>query len=414
MSKKVLFICGGGSLPRKDGNGNAVLTFGIVNVLLKLGFEVVITPVSIRCTKDKLKTDLLFLEEQLGVSVIQFQLLLHPKSNSLKKWNTWKRLFITNEDVDYFYSKIDAHELLEHIQGGDYTHVYGYDWDAVSLLSFLGQEYTTIISLVDILDVFFESKRKLLFKKLSLQTPLDILSWALGKNKVNVGYEYLKACDLIVEHASQHADQLREKGFTNVFYIPHPILKKTLSENQATNSKVIISMIGSLKGVSSQLGYHFFVNELYPQVMARLQEVTYDFEFRVIGYGQLPSHLHNTLKQLKYVNFLGFVENVEEQYHEADIILVPIPVSHGFRTRIAEAFSYRKCVVAHSANADGMPEVENGTNALISENASELASMIVRVINSPRLRGEIANNALATFDSKISVDVATSAYGSFL
>jgi glycosyltransferase involved in cell wall biosynthesis len=173
-------------------------------------------------------------------------------------------------------------------------------------------------------------------------------------------------------------------------------------------------MIGSLKGVSSQLGFYFFVNDLYPQIIERIAEFKYDFEFRIIGYGKLPSDLDHKLKNLKYVNFLGFVEDVELQYHEADIILVTIPVSHGFRTRIAEAFSYRKCVIAHSANAEGMPEVEHGVNALISNSARDLALMIVQTVNSSQLRDEISSAAINTFNSKISVDVALHKYKSLL
>ena len=79
----------------------------------------------------------------------------------------------------------------------------------------------------------------------------------------------------------------------------------------------------------------------------------------------------------KNVEVVGFAENIVDEYRRTDVFLVTVPVEQGFRTRIAEAFSYGMCVVAHSANCAGMPEVIDGNNALTAADPDELCARLV-------------------------------------
>jgi len=120
----------------------------------------------------------------------------------------------------------------------------------------------------------------------------------------------------------------------------------------------------------------------------------------------METTLRNRLEQEPLVDFVGFVDDIEEAYKGADIILVNIPMTLGFRTRIAEAFSYGLCVVTHAANAEGMPEIQDGENAVSSSNPEVIVDELVRLIKHPDARCELGENAKLAFDYEISEPIA--------
>lgn len=164
---------------------------------------------------------------------------------------------------------------------------------------------------------------------------------------------------------------------------------------------------GSLKGVSSQLGFKFFFEELLPQIKSNENLLRKRMQFRIVGHGNPGDYLLENIRKEKNITLVGFVDDIEKEYGKADILLVNIPISHGFRTRIAEAFSYGLCVVAHAANAEGMPEIKGGINALIDSDPQKLAEKLILVANNPKLRYDLGENALKTFEEEISQTSAT-------
>jgi glycosyltransferase involved in cell wall biosynthesis len=94
----------------------------------------------------------------------------------------------------------------------------------------------------------------------------------------------------------------------------------------------------------------------------------------------------------------GYVEDIHEEFRAADILLVPTPIDLGFRVRIAEGFSFGCCVVAHRANALGMPELCDGETTLMDDTGSGLAEAVVRCLRSTALRDQLGAAARATFE----------------
>ena len=74
--------------------------------------------------------------------------------------------------------------------------------------------------------------------------------------------------------------------------------------------------------------------------------------------------------------------------------------------RILTAFSYGCPVVAHESSALGIPELADGYNALLADDAEGLADSIVRVVRDGKLRTRLRENGRETFDRWFAPDVA--------
>ena len=115
------------------------------------------------------------------------------------------------------------------------------------------------------------------------------------------------------------------------------------------------------------------------------------------------TELRERLDQQPEIEFIGFADDVSEEHRLSHFMLVAIPTPVGFRTRIAEAFGYGQCVVAHSANCEGMPEIKNGENALCADNGKDVADLMISAINDGELRMKVAQAARDTFDDQYSI-----------
>jgi glycosyltransferase involved in cell wall biosynthesis len=74
--------------------------------------------------------------------------------------------------------------------------------------------------------------------------------------------------------------------------------------------------------------------------------------------------------------------------------------------RILTAFSYGCPVVAHESNALGIPELADGSNVLLADDADGLADSIVRVVRDEKLRRHLRENGRETFERWFAPNVA--------
>ena len=129
-------------------------------------------------------------------------------------------------------------------------------------------------------------------------------------------------------------------------------------------------LVGHLKGVVTLDGLRLFATGILPRLEHELGAD--GFEVRIAGGYEPPSELARALDRPS-VRFLGHVEGAEEEFRRAHVLLVPNTIPLGIRVRIVTGFSFGTCVVSHVANTHGIPELEHERNALIGDDADELA-----------------------------------------
>jgi|GEM_PF-5981983 len=394
-----------GKLPHKTGNGSSVLTYALMNCFIKLGFEITIVPVHLRYDNKQEQLKHLNSLKQSGIRVKMFDDIKYPRKTT-SRLARLRQIISPQVDDYYHYSDSLKPELLSFLERQDKqnTVLTAYSWQAVALISNI-KGFLKIATVVDPIEKYLELRREL--------TPTGIrrkirhkMNLLRARKQPTYAYDVLRKMNIVIEHAYHHTLSLVEKGYKNAYYIPHPLPVQEAIEFRTNPNNTTVLISGSLKGTASRHGFLFFLNEILPRFKKRRQELSTDVTFRVVGHGKMEKSLRSRLEKEPLVDFVGFVDSMEDAYKNADIILVNIPVTLGFRTRIAEAFSYGLCVVTHAANAEGMPEIQDKENAISDSNPERLVDELVRLINEPISRQEFGENAKLTFDYEMSEPIA--------
>ncbi len=164
-----------------------------------------------------------------------------------------------------------------------------------------------------------------------------------------------------------------------------------------------MTLLGGLQGTATRLGLQFFAD----QVLPRLNRMTSlpPFEVHVIGGGELPSEAQNLVKS-PLVKRRGYVENIVPELSSTDVFLVPTPIPLGIRVRVLTALSYGVCIVAHQANASGIPELVHDQNSLLSSSPQQMTEHIVRALTDANLRDRLSEGARRTYEENFSEETA--------
>lgn len=220
----------------------------------------------------------------------------------------------------------------------------------------------------------------------------------------------LRDCQAVVDFAAHHAVWFRRHGIPECQYIPCPTRDpigsewRKLRDSYPPRDMARILLIGHLAGIATMSGIRIFLQEILPHLERKLGSGK--FEIHIVGDYSKNQWLAGELKRHSTVRVRGYVEDVDREFLSSDILLVPTPINLGTRTRIIEGFSYGCCVVAHEANALGIPEMVHEENALLAKNGPGLAAAVIRALNDSSLRERLQSAGRRTYDEHFTVDRA--------
>ena len=201
--------------------------------------------------------------------------------------------------------------------------------------------------------------------------------------------------------AAHHAEWFRRHGVRHCIYLRNLVPDLGTSAWQVRRRAVPrsthprILLLGHKRGTATLAGLYLFARELLPIVERALGPE--GFEAHIIGRYDPPADLAALLAHPS-VRIRDFVEDIDREFLASDIFLVPTPIALGVRTRILFAWSYGCCVVAHRANAAGIPEMQHEENALLAADGPDLAAMVLRAVGDPALRHRLGQRGRRTYE----------------
>ena len=109
----------------------------------------------------------------------------------------------------------------------------------------------------------------------------------------------------------------------------------------------------SVANIAPRKGYLEYLN-VVSEVVKKVSNVQFD----IVGRDDMNERLHDEIrirKLDKFVNLIGYSDNVEQWYNKADIFAFPSLWGEGVPTSIMEAMSHKLPIIAY--NIDGISEI---------------------------------------------------------
>ena len=221
--------------------------------------------------------------------------------------------------------------------------------------------------------------------------------------------QWLMACQARGAFAAHHAEEFRKQGVAGCGYFHTPVVDaiggrwEEERRSAPRRGKPKLMLVGHLHGIATLTGLEFFASRVLPVLERRLGPD--GFEAHIVGRYEPPPGLAKRLDRPS-VRLRGFVDDIDSEFLSADVLLVPTPIRLGIRARILTGFTYGCCVVAHSNNALGIPELEHGENALLAGSGAAMADEVVRALEDPELRRRLGARARETYERHFTLQAA--------
>jgi glycosyltransferase involved in cell wall biosynthesis len=219
----------------------------------------------------------------------------------------------------------------------------------------------------------------------------------------------LRECEAVGAFGRHHAESLRRAGIPCDYYRT-PIADPGPSAAPPANERPRLLLIGHLRGTATLDGLRVF-RAMLPHLERALGRD--GFEARIVGGYDPPPELRQLFEH-PAVRFAGFVDDVDAEFREANVLVVPVSIRLGVRVRVLTGFSHGSCIVTHEANAFGIPELAHGRNALLGSSAAELAAQVARALREPELAARLRRGARETYERFFTPSVAGAALGETL
>ncbi len=215
----------------------------------------------------------------------------------------------------------------------------------------------------------------------------------------NVRRHY-RLADFVINHAAHHAEWHRHQHERPTLYTPNPVAKLfDEAPKPIGTDKPRFLLLGGLAGTATINGLEWFVRHVYPRIEP------------AIAAGKLEVHLagRNALSTLDQTMPLvvqrGYVEDLAKELQRTRAMLVPTPIKLGFRTRILDGFRHGVAVIAHTANAAGMPELIHGQNCLLASTGQDFADCVMKLAEDPAYAARLGRAGFEEFQSQLNADV---------
>jgi hypothetical protein len=107
----------------------------------------------------------------------------------------------------------------------------------------------------------------------------------------------------------------------------------------------------------------FIADEIYPRLMKKNQK------FRVLICGKnLPETIKQKLEGKAEIQYLGFVDDINEYIDGSDVMINPILSGGGVKTKAIDTLARNQTVISTQTGAEGIDAIVCGNNLQIAVN----------------------------------------------
>ena len=122
-------------------------------------------------------------------------------------------------------------------------------------------------------------------------------------------------------------------------------------------------------------------------------------DLKILFVGKICNIIDNK-QDYKNIDFIDFIENIDEAYNEAKISICPMFSGTGLKIKVVEAFAYGKPVVCNKMGAIGQPNLDeiNNKAIFVSDEPDEFIKYIHNLLKDQKLYDNASKVGLEYFN----------------
>ena len=398
-------------LPSKNSHGGAETCYSLIKEFSSNNHEVSLSIISDENECNLAKNEKVDIKQYIK-SLKIFQI---PKRESI-----WKvilknpfNFFFPNQNILLPSASLEK-DVTEELKKNNPDAIFIYHWIAAAPA--MNSSFPKLLITGDLVHMPFET-RIWHRKKLGLEVRYSIGFFLTALGTFWLCYHLRNQMIKIIKKAQAggsfgfyDANWIKKRGYKLSKYYKTS-LEDTNSNFLLSNFKFdnrkkfkIITALSNLESTSTLSGLVFLFKEVLHRIKKSIGEV--NFEIHVIGKGKLLKSISHFAND-KNIIMRGYVENLNEEFNTADLVLIPTAIFLGFRCRILNAFAQGACTVIHQYDAINQPEIKHLKNCLVGKNGEEISELVLKAFHDIELRKEIRKNARSTYLENFHPKVAT-------
>lgn len=187
-----------------------------------------------------------------------------------------------------------------------------------------------------------------------------------------------KVCEGFLEtvHSSFYSNPTEKPSDKSVF-LHNVTISTTSIEDLPKDFAPIILMVGWMAYSPNKLGAIHFARKVFPLIKEKIP----DAQFRIAG--KYEGTFKDDLECNEGVKVLGFVPNIDEEYTNSAIVVVPIYQGSGTSIKVIEALQKNRPVVSTPMGIRGLENILiDGEDYLEADSDEQFARIIIKLLKS--------------------------------
>lgn len=186
----------------------------------------------------------------------------------------------------------------------------------------------------------------------------------------------------VVLVSQQDADYLQAQCPTVSSIVCHSNGVKCLPAIPTSYSPLKLCFVGNMRTLQNQDAVLHFVKHVFPAILKHKP----DASFYIVG-AEPPAHIRALANE--HIIVTGFVPDVQTTIQNACVMVASVQVAAGIQNKVLVAMGCGVPVVMTSLIARAIPEVKDGENALIADDADAMVKVVLQMITNADQRNKI-------------------------
>ena len=304
----------------------------------------------------------------------------------------------------YYYSthKQYMSALADILQATRYDIVQAEYWFMAKCLTLM--DYP-VLKVIDTHDVLFDKFAQTLHQKHGVALSL-FAARQLARYKY-LELTHLEYADLLLAISTSDREMFIKLGITSeTLLVPSGQDINYFNALRAQPKEDVILFYGTMGAQENIDAFFRLWNKIFPRIKEKMPSA------KILVVGANPPDSIRQLADEKSLSVTGFVDDVRPYLATANVMLLPLDVAAGFRSRVVDVMAMGIPVVGTHKALDCI-EMQSGTHGFVEDSDEGMATHAVTLLSNIELRSRISANCVRLATDRYSTDATFGALSGY-